>query len=169
MNDPNVSRKTARLKFTLFWFLLVSFVVYVLLSFANLNCNYQRFHNFNHVQKTARAESFVNFSDFLKTFYREILAVEKSLKFFLLISSWMLDHENFFRKKFLFYWAKLVLSKTKGDLTNIIWVNSELDEKRALIFHDGGPYHIEASPLVCPPNQWTDFYIIRTSVVKELV
>ena len=35
-------------------------------------------------------------------------------------------------------------------------------------FHDGGPYHIETSTLICKTNQWTGFYMIGTSVVKEL-
>ena len=33
--------------------------------------------------------------------------------------------------------------------------------------HDGGPYHIETSSLICSENQWTDFYMIMTSVMKE--
>ena len=28
------------------------------------------------------------------------------------------------------------------------------------LFHDGGRYHIEASPLICSANQWTGFYTI---------
>ena len=36
------------------------------------------------------------------------------------------------------------------------------------LFHDGGPYHIETSPLTCSANQWTGFYMIRTSVMEEL-
>ena len=35
-------------------------------------------------------------------------------------------------------------------------------------FHDGGRYHIETSPLICSTNQWTGFYMITTSVMKEL-
>ena len=38
-----------------------------------------------------------------------------------------------------------------------------------VIFHDGGPYHIETGPLICEANPWTDFNIIRTSVMKELI
>ena len=38
----------------------------------------------------------------------------------------------------------------------------EMDE----LFHDGGPYHIETSPLICSANQWTDFYMIGTSVMS---
>ena len=27
------------------------------------------------------------------------------------------------------------------------------------LFHDGGPYHIETSLLICHANQWTGFYM----------
>ena len=40
---------------------------------------------------------------------------------------------------------------------------------RSVSFHDGGPYYIETSLLICPANNWTGFYIIRTSVMKELI
>ena len=36
------------------------------------------------------------------------------------------------------------------------------------LFHDGGPYHIESSPLICYASQWTGFSMIGTSVMKEL-
>ena len=36
------------------------------------------------------------------------------------------------------------------------------------LFHDGGCYHIETSPLICYSNQWTGFYMIMASVMKEL-
>ena len=36
------------------------------------------------------------------------------------------------------------------------------------LFHDGGPYHIETSSLICSANQWIDFYLIEASVMKEL-
>ena len=36
-------------------------------------------------------------------------------------------------------------------------------------FHDGGPYHIETSPLIYKANQWTGFYMIGTAVTKELI
>ena len=32
----------------------------------------------------------------------------------------------------------------------------------------GGRYHIETSPLICSANQWTSFYMIWASVMKEL-
>ena len=34
-------------------------------------------------------------------------------------------------------------------------------------FHDGGPYPIETSLFFCSAYQWTDFYIIWTSVVHK--
>ena len=36
-------------------------------------------------------------------------------------------------------------------------------------FHDGGPYHIETSPLIYKANQWTGFYMIGAAVTKELI
>ena len=35
------------------------------------------------------------------------------------------------------------------------------------LFHDGGRYHVETSPLICRANQWTGFYMITASVMKE--
>ena len=35
-------------------------------------------------------------------------------------------------------------------------------------FHDGGRYHIETNPLIFYANQWTGFYMITASVMKEL-
>ena len=32
-------------------------------------------------------------------------------------------------------------------------------------FNDGGSYHLDTSPLTCRANQWTGFYIIKTSVM----
>ena len=37
------------------------------------------------------------------------------------------------------------------------------------LFHDGGPYHIETSPLTYHANQSTGFYMTGTSVMKELI
>ena len=35
--------------------------------------------------------------------------------------------------------------------------------------HDGGCHHIETSLLICRANQWTGFYLITASVMKELM
>ena len=35
-----------------------------------------------------------------------------------------------------------------------------------LTLHDGGPYVIEISPLICRANKWTGFYMIGTSVME---
>ena len=37
-----------------------------------------------------------------------------------------------------------------------------------LLFHDGGRYHIETSPLICSENRCTGFYMITAFVMKEL-
>ena len=43
-----------------------------------------------------------------------------------------------------------------------MWISFQL-------FHDGGPYQIETSPLICRANERTGwFYMIETSVMKEL-
>ena len=43
--------------------------------------------------------------------------------------------------------------------------NSEYNK----LFHDGDPCHTETSPLICSANQWTDFYMIGTFFMKELI
>ena len=52
--------------------------------------------------------------------------------------------------------------------TNLI-SNSHNILKFNSFIHDGGPYRIETSPLVGISNQWTGFYMIETSVMKELM
>ena len=39
------------------------------------------------------------------------------------------------------------------------------------LFHNGGPYHIETSPLICyaNQNQWTGLYMIETSVITDSI
>ena len=37
------------------------------------------------------------------------------------------------------------------------------------LFLKGGPYRIATSPLICRANKWSDFYMIGTSVMKELI
>ena len=39
---------------------------------------------------------------------------------------------------------------------------------RAFNSYDGGPYHKETSSLICFENQWTGFYMIGASKMKEL-
>ena len=42
------------------------------------------------------------------------------------------------------------------------------DKRFTTLIYDGGCYHIETSPLICSANQWTGFYMITVSVLKEL-
>ena len=37
-----------------------------------------------------------------------------------------------------------------------------------IIFHDGSPFHIETSQVMCRANQLTGFYMTGTSAMKEL-
>ena len=37
-----------------------------------------------------------------------------------------------------------------------------------LALHDASPYHIGASPLICSDYQCTGFFMVGTSVMKEL-
>ena len=38
-----------------------------------------------------------------------------------------------------------------------------------VLFHHGGRYHVETSPFIWGANQWTGFYMITASVMKELI
>ena len=55
----------------------------------------------------------------------------------------------------------LTLEKNKAAIQRIYKQPIEL-------FHDGGRYHIETSPLICSANQWTSFYMITAPVMKQL-
>ena len=37
-----------------------------------------------------------------------------------------------------------------------------------LLTYDGVPFNSGTSPLICRANQWTGFYMIRISVMKEI-
>ena len=41
--------------------------------------------------------------------------------------------------------------------------------KKTRVFNDGNPYHVETSPVICRSNEGTGFYMIGTSVMKELM
>ena len=49
-----------------------------------------------------------------------------------------------------------------------ICVTIALINLATLLFFHGSSYHIETSSLICFANQWTGFYMLGTSVVKEL-
>ena len=50
--------------------------------------------------------------------------------------------------------------------SHIFFRNQQVDSFKFL--HDAGRYHIEARPLICWANKWNGFYVIETSVTKEL-
>ena len=65
--------------------------------------------------------------------------------------------------------AKLILESTLK-INNIFRINQHKDTiQRNEPFQDGGRYHIETSPLIYGANQWSGFYMIRTSVLKGLM
>ena len=37
------------------------------------------------------------------------------------------------------------------------------------LFHDGGSYHIETSPLICSTNQWIGFCMIGIFAMMEFI
>ena len=43
----------------------------------------------------------------------------------------------------------------------------QAESKSCKLFHAGGPYYIETSPLIRRANQWTGLYIIGNSVMKD--
>ena len=47
-----------------------------------------------------------------------------------------------------------------------LWTFKRFLIDKIKLFHDRGPYHIETSPLIC--RAWTGFYMVGTSVIKEL-
>ena len=49
------------------------------------------------------------------------------------------------------------------DTFHTVYILGEIE-----LFHDRGRYDIETSPLICSVNQWTGFYMITVSVMKEL-
>ena len=86
-----------------------------------------------------------------------------SLPFHLLLcESWIFVKEKLDRKKqqqkkqFCFTTCKNRLS---------VYV----DERASWIFHHGGPYYAETSPLICRTNQWTGFYTTKKSALKKLM
>ena len=87
----------------------------------------------------------------------------------------ILNTNKIFTRKILFtakYLPQLAhisekrLTSLNTDLFRLVAISRKTLLK---IFHDGGHYHIEASPLICSANQWTGFYMITASVMKELI
>ena len=78
------------------------------------------------------------------------------------------QNTTFFSQNPLFFcFALMQLSfwqsqKMQGRYT-VTWLNMSNE-----LFHDGGPYHIETSPLIYTANQWTGFYMIGLSAIKVL-
>ena len=56
-------------------------------------------------------------------------------------------------------WLTLLTSND----THELFLKDNFTRSRLLTFHDGGPYQIETSLLICYANQWTSFYMRETS------
>ena len=61
-----------------------------------------------------------------------------------------------------------LLSKVTSVWKQLILESETISDCCRIADSDGGPYHIETSPLICRPNQLTGFYMIETVVIKEL-
>ena len=69
-------------------------------------------------------------------------------------------------------WFTLVCCLLALDLWVLLRVTFLVYFDRAIfyffqLFHDGGPCHIETSPLISRTNQWTGFYLIGTFVLSS--
>ena len=49
-----------------------------------------------------------------------------------------------------------------------IYLDEYIQVTKHKLFHEGDSCRIETSPLICSANQYTDFYTIGTSLMKEL-
>ena len=72
-------------------------------------------------------------------------------------------------------WQKSQIEKKKTTKKQIMLYNMEEKTlgvcgwRASWIFHDGGPYCTDSSPLIYITNHWTGCYTTRTSVMKELM
>ena len=58
--------------------------------------------------------------------------------------------------------------QTEGKMKHNLIRSNAYHFKENQLFHDGGPYHIETSLLICRANQLTGFCMIGTFAMKEL-
>ena len=65
--------------------------------------------------------------------------------------------------------ARCYQHQNDGAFVNILTNNLKRSLCFCSLFHDGGPYHKETSPLICSAIRWTGFYMIRASVMKKLM
>ena len=63
-------------------------------------------------------------------------------------------------------WRKVTFSKVAGFASHVFFSVFWID---IYLFHDGGQYHVETSPLIYSANQWTGFYMMGTFVLREFL
>ena len=78
----------------------------------------------------------------------------------------MLNVNLFWEKYFLgsFHERKKKLNFSEHHFT----MYENMEKNFQIYFSDEGPYHKEKRPLIFRRNQWTGFFMIRTSFLKEL-
>ena len=55
--------------------------------------------------------------------------------------------------------TKNILYSFYGNALGIsLMITNSKNHRKLQLFHDGSPYHIETSPLICAANQCTEFY-----------
>ena len=71
---------------------------------------------------------------------------------------------------FLIEYLRATGSALSWEFTDIYWkaIPTKTCNQLLKLFHDGGRYHMETSPLIYRANQWTGFYMITASVMKKL-
>ena len=72
---------------------------------------------------------------------------------------------------YIYFWKMLIDYQKLALLSKTIKNSKGFNSVEFITFvwnHDGRCYHIEISPLICRANQWTGFYMITASVIKEL-
>ena len=67
----------------------------------------------------------------------------------------------------IFSYKSLIIS-CKISMITVISIETTNELTIHWLFHNGGPFHVETSPLSCSANQWTGFYMIGTSIMTEL-
>ena len=67
-------------------------------------------------------------------------------------------------------WKHLITSLPVFNFNNVDTQSTSMDDVVvSQLFHGGDPNHLHHSPLVCRTNQWTGFYMIGASSMKELM
>ena len=87
-----------------------------------------------------------------------------------------MSYDHFIETKCFLYQYLVVIAPVRknilysfyGNALGIsLMITNSKNHRKLQLFHDGSPYHIETSPLICSANQCTGFYMIGTTIMKE--